>query len=152
MATNKTPPQSLEQSLELRILKFPVDRNSPDSSPHDAVKNLLIANGRFGHRFRYGSADSNLLTDEQLRERGVADSQPRASDGSLVLYLSIEDVGSYCGRDFFNGKKVIVVYDKRMLEQTLPRSYWLLSHDAVVAIVMPTFTRQDSLPQEHASQ
>lgn len=145
MATN----QALPQSLELRVLNFnvPSDWDTPflpGHNPHDQVQRFLVDNERWGDKFRYGSAASNLTTDRQLMSLGKADSQRTANDGSLLLYSPADSRDTYCNAGFFNGERVIVVYGLAQLEQTGPRSYQLLDKGGLVAIVRPIFKHPDS--------
>ncbi len=81
-----TTSQQPAKGLELKLLNFNVSEIPGDTSPHDALQKLLEANDRWGDQFRYGRVESSLSASRELMSTGVAASQPRANDGSLVLF------------------------------------------------------------------
>ena len=141
MATMREPAPQPPESLERKLLKFDVSENWGDTNQHDALQKFLETNALWGDEFRYGWAESSSSTERELRNAGMAESQPRANGDSLMLFTKKDSRDFYADADFFfKGRKVVVVYAIDGLRQTgSGRSYELLDRSALVAIVGPVF-------------
>ena len=147
-----TASQQQPKGLELKLLDFDTrSLESPSNqgfSKHELLQKFLEANGIWGDQFRYGWVESSFSTDRELMRSGVTASQPRANDGSLVLFGKKDSRDFYADARFFEkGRTVVVVYALDKLKQTGPRSYRLLDTSGLVAIVrpvMPIPTHPDS--------